>query len=111
MPRITCPTCGAALEITAEMVGQQVECGSCQTHFVARLDRPSARRADDEDRPSRRRRDDDDEDDRPSRRRRRDGDDYDDFPRRQKGGGNGLAVASMIVGILSLLIEVPSLVT
>src|SRR4051812_46963686 len=98
MPRITCPTCGAALEITAEMVGQPVECGSCQAHFVAKLDRPTSRRADDEDRPSRRRRRaDDEEDDRPSRRRRRDEDDYDDFPRRPKGGGNGLAVASMVV--------------
>ena len=77
-------------------------------------DRPSRatrpRRDDDEDRPSRRRRRDDDEyeeEDRPSRRRRDpygdERDDFDDAPpsrRARSEAGNGLAIASMIVGII-----------
>jgi hypothetical protein len=91
MPRITCPTCGAVLEVTDDMVGTTVECGGCQAQFVARVDPPGSRRSsrrDDEedDRPSRRRRwDDDDEHDpdadyrpRPSRRRRDDEDEDDE---------------------------------
>lgn len=63
-------------------------------------------RDDYDDRPRRRDRDDYD-DDRPRRRDREDDDDYDDDrPRRRGGrssqpGGNGLAVASLILGILS----------
>lgn len=64
---------------------------------------------DEDDRPVRRpksSRDDEDEDDRPSRRPRnsRDAeDDYDDAPRRPKQKeGQGLAMASMIVGIISI---------
>jgi predicted Zn finger-like uncharacterized protein len=113
MPRITCPTCGAALQVEDDTIGQRVECGSCQAVFVAQASRPSARPAGDEDRPSRRRRtdrDEDDEDDRPARRRRprryEDDDDEDDYrPRRRRragGDGNGLAVTSLILGIASL---------
>jgi hypothetical protein len=71
-------------------------------------------RYDDEDedvRPRRRRRDDDEDDDRP-RRRRRDDDDDDDRPRRSRRlrdddrrsapQGNGMAVASLVLGILSI---------
>lgn len=128
MPRTTCPKCGSELELTPDMVNQQIECGNCQAVFLARPDgpptpsrrgaeedrpsrrprdedRPSRRRDEDEDRPSRRRRDeDDDEDDRPSR-RRRDEDEDDDRPRRrlsQGGGGQGLAIGSLVLGILSL---------
>lgn len=59
----------------------------------------------DDDRPRRRRDLDDDEDDRPVRRRRRHDpeDDYDDLPRRRASqAGQGLAIASMIVGIIAV---------
>src|SRR5262245_10946417 len=65
---------------------------------------------DDDDRPRRRRRDrDDDDDDRPSRASRRRGDDieddYDDHPRsRRRQPGDGLAIASMIIGIVSVVV-------
>jgi hypothetical protein len=61
---------------------------------------------DDDDRPARRPRNSrDDDDDRPARRRRDDDDrdDMDDLPRRPKGGGNGLAITSMVLGIISLV--------
>ncbi len=34
--RVTCPTCGKALEVGAEYDGQEVECGECLQVFVAR---------------------------------------------------------------------------
>lgn len=52
-------------------------------------------RDEDDDRPRRRRRDEDDDDDRPRRRRR----EYDDRPQK---ASNGLAVAALILGVLSL---------
>ena len=33
--RVSCPTCKAELEIDAQYVGQEVECGSCLQVFVA----------------------------------------------------------------------------
>src|SRR5262249_52986543 len=56
--------------------------------------------------------DDEDFEDRPSR-RRRDDDDYDDEPRprRNTGPTNGLAIASMVLGIIAILIEIPSVAT
>lgn len=90
MLSVRCPTCGTALGLPDEMLGQQVRCGGCQEVFVADAPPPPRSRAKDEDRrddrdddlPRRRRRDDDDEDDRDrpsSRRRRRDrDDDFDD---------------------------------
>ena len=118
MLRTTCPKCGSVLELTDDMVNQQIECGNCQAVFVAKPDGPPpSRRGADEDRPSRRGRP-DDEDDRPSRRRRDDDDDDrpsrrrdrfeddDDRPRRRRrrpeGGGQGLAITSLVLGILSL---------
>lgn len=66
-----------------------------------RDDRPRRRRDDDEDDRPRRRRDDGDDDDRPRRSRRR----YDDdFDRRPASSGNGMAVASLILGIVSFCI-------
>ena len=75
-------------------------------------DRPRRRRRDeDEDSDSpRRRRDEDDEEDRPRRRRYDDDrDDFDDEPRRRRrsgGRGDGLAIASMIVGIIGAIVAV-----
>jgi predicted Zn finger-like uncharacterized protein len=63
-------------------------------------------RDDRDDRPRRRRRDDDRDDDRPRRRRRRDpDDDFDDYgvPRRADGGSDGLAIASLVTGIIALV--------
>jgi hypothetical protein len=45
---------------------------------------------------------DDEEDDIPPRRRRDEEDDYDDVLRRSPGEGEGLSLASMIVGIISI---------
>jgi hypothetical protein len=72
-------------------------------------DRPRCRDRDDDDyddRPRRRREDDYDDfdDDRPRRRRDEDDDDYDDRPRRRRAApsaGNGMAVAALILGLLS----------
>jgi hypothetical protein len=67
-------------------------------------DRPQRSRRrddDDDDRPRRRSRDDDEDDDRPRRSRRR-RDDDDDFDRPAETSGNGMAVASLILGILSI---------
>ena len=58
---------------------------------------------DDDDRPARRPRNSrDDDDDRPARRRDQD-DDFDDAPRKKPGGGNGLAITSLVLGIISLI--------
>ncbi len=64
-------------------------------------DRPRRRRDDDEDddRPRRRRRE-EDADDRPRRSRRRNDDE--DFDREPAKAGNGMAVASLVLGLLSL---------
>jgi predicted Zn finger-like uncharacterized protein len=85
---INCPNCNRALRVPDDLLGQSVQCPSCQTTFTASLpasserqpppsqededESPPPRRSrDDDDRPRRRRRDEDDDDDRPSRRSRR----------------------------------------
>jgi hypothetical protein len=100
--RVICPACDAELEIGAEHIGEEVECGSCLKTFVASEARS-------ERQPSKRRRprdDEEDDDDRLRRRRRsrrsESDDDYDYRPSRASNGGSGLAVASLVLGILSL---------
>jgi predicted Zn finger-like uncharacterized protein len=123
--RVTCPTCKTNLEIDAEYEGQEVECGNCLQVFVAKTasssssgssssgsrsgsGRSSSRSqdTDEEERPARRsrRRDDDDDDDYDHDRRRDDDDDDDDYsPRRSRGNdSNGLAIASLILGIIAV---------
>jgi len=104
--RVTCPTCNAELEIGEEHLGKEVECGSCLGAFVA--EDPKTKK---QPYKMRRPKDDtgEDEEDRPrkkKRRRRRDDDedDYDYSPpsSRGGGGGTGLAVTSLILGLLSL---------
>ena len=111
MPIVTCPTCGTKLEIAPEDVGYKVQCGGCQGVFEAQEEKSNRSRIDDEDLPpskrNKYRREDDDEDD----------DDYDDRPRRRRSRydaderadpsrqpGQGLGVASMILGICSLVV-------
>lgn len=111
MPVITCPTCGTKLEIEDDLVGEQVQCGSCQQVFEAKSDFGSGR-----SRGGRVARDRDDDDDRPSRRtnRRReyDYDDEDDFeddyaPRRPAAdAGTGMGVTSLVLGICSAVMAV-----
>ncbi len=110
MPIVTCPTCGTKLEIAPEDAGHKVQCGGCQGVFEAQDEKAERSRADDDDLPpskrSKYRRDRDDEqdsDDRPRRRRSRyDADERAD-PSRQPG--QGLGVASMILGIFSMVIS------
>lgn len=98
--RVTCPACKSELEVDAQFEGRDVECGNCLEVFKATkpgaggsvmvftfpLD-PKPRRAGDRPRWRRRRRDDDD--------------DY--SPPRASGGENGLAVASLVLGVLSIM--------
>jgi predicted Zn finger-like uncharacterized protein len=130
--RVKCPACNTELEIDSEFAGQEVECGNCLEVFVANppgkksgesragttgsssksgsSSRGKSRDDEDEDRPKKRarsrRRDDDDDDDEHDRRRRRDDDEDDDYysppPSRRGGGGNGLAIASLILGITAV---------
>ncbi len=89
-----------------------------------RRERPPRRRdrdddkEEDDDRPSRRRsrsaREDDDGDEYADRRKRRRSrarrdDDEDDDDRRPSGGGTGMAVTSMILGIVAVTAEVPAM--
>ena len=94
--RVRCPACQAELEIDDRHTGQEVECGSCLQVFVAEPARersaPSESR-----RPRRDRRDEEEEDfdyDRPRQRRRDSG--------RREGGGIGLAVTSLVLGIVGI---------
>jgi predicted Zn finger-like uncharacterized protein len=77
---VNCPNCSRALRVPDDLLGQSVQCPSCQTTFTAALPespRPSGRAApreepEEEPAPRRRpRRDEEDDDDRPSRRSRR----------------------------------------
>jgi Zn-finger nucleic acid-binding protein len=102
---VQCPTCDCELELDAQYKGQEVECGSCHQVFVAksRADRKSARPAvpEREERPEPRGR-------RRSRRYADEDDDYDDDfydrRRRRETDGTGLGDASLIIGILSVLV-------
>ena len=121
MPNIVCPTCATKLEIDDDMVGQDVQCGSCQQVFKAETEtkRSSRRGETDEDetpRKSKYRKDDDEEEDdeRSSKRRRSkaryDDEDYDEDyedrrPRRRRNPNEsayGMGIASLVLGILSL---------
>lgn len=121
MPNIVCPTCATKLEIDDDMIGQDVQCGSCQQIFKAETEtkRSSRRGETDEDetpRKSKYRKDEEgDDDERPSKRRRskardddEDDEDYEDRrPSRRRGqqGGNGLGIASLVLGIIGILMS------
>lgn len=114
--RVTCPTCKTELEVGAEHAGQEVECGNCLQVFVAKgPERPEPKAPavlglpgpapKPKPKPKRRRDTDDDEYDHDRRPRDDDFDDYDDYrPSRasDSSGADGLAVASLVLGILSL---------
>jgi len=120
MPTIVCPTCATKLEIDDDMVGEDVQCGSCQQVFKAETEkkRPSRRGevedADEKPRKSKYRQDVDEvEEERPSRRKRMssedDDDDDEDYTDRrsrrksQQGGGQGMGIASLVLGIVGIL--------
>jgi len=127
MPTIVCPTCATKLEIDDDMIGEDVQCGSCQQIFKAedeskRKKSSRAGRDDDDEKPRkskyRKDEDDDDEDERPSRRRssKRDDDDDDDDDdeedyedrrsRRRRGSqqdSNGMGIAALVCGIIGVL--------
>lgn len=138
MPNVVCPSCQTTLSVTDEMLGGEVQCGQCQTVFRTatgdtkpapprrrqeedeedeRPRRPRTRREEqdeeEDERPRRpRRRYDEDEDDRPRRRARsrRYEDDYEDEDERpRRGSGTGMAVTSMILGIIAVSSEVPAM--
>jgi hypothetical protein len=90
---VVCPTCATRLDLDAEHLGSEVQCGSCHEIFTAKKSERTGQRSDD-DRPSRRRNDDDDDDeDRPRRRRRR--------TSGSDGGGDAptMAIFGLILGI------------
>lgn len=98
MPRIACPTCGAALDITPDMIGETVECSSCQAYFVAMADKtPSQWAGSDEDRPG----------------RPRDQGNYTDGyrPPRRPRPANAMAVTSMILGVGAMALAFGQLVS
>jgi predicted Zn finger-like uncharacterized protein len=92
--RITCPNCGAVLEVDAGDAGELVLCGSCREVFVADAPAGVRRRGweDDEDNPPRR------------RRRYHDEDDYRPRRRRRRPGGDGYAVTSLVLGALACVV-------
>lgn len=115
--RVTCPACNTQLEIGEEHAGQEVECGNCLQVFIAKAPEKEGpkikvvfglpeKTEPKEPPPKRRRRRDDDDDDYEHDRRRRDDDDY-DYDRRDRrgsdtGGADGMAIAALVLGILSL---------
>lgn len=117
MPNILCPKCNSTLAIADESVGYMVQCGSCHNVFNAVVEPPSNRsRVDDGDDepPSKRKRsrrdDEDDEDERPGKRRKRKRYRDDDREEPIIQAGNGMATASLVLGIIALVIELPSFV-
>lgn len=111
MPEAVCPSCGAAVHVTDEMLGRPVQCGGCGDPFTPPVPpprpqrfggrRPGNRFGDDDRRPSRY----DDDDDFDDRRRSRydDDDDYDYEPRRRRRNpADDYATASLVLGIISL---------
>ena len=125
MPAIVCPTCSTKLEIDDDMLGEEVQCGSCQEIFKAEApSKRGSRRGDEEEeekpRKSKYRKDEDDgeEDERPSKRRSRmssddegedDEEDYEDRRSRRRRRGSqeasqGLGIASLVLGIIGILL-------
>jgi predicted Zn finger-like uncharacterized protein len=113
--RITCPACKSELEIDSQFEGQDVECGSCLEVFKARkpdsdqpavtVPTPASKRSKPADPPQRKKRQRDDDDDYERDRRRDDYEDDDYYyapPESRKNGGNGVAIASLILGIISI---------
>ena len=109
---VSCPHCGALLDVTPDWLGQQLECGGCSSVFVCPelaeeappVDAPKTLR----EKPSRRER---------NRTRPEDGDRWegyeaysqDDDPdsHLSKKRGPGFATASMVLGIISLTVATP----
>lgn len=111
MPEAVCPSCGAAVHVTDEMLGRPVQCGGCGDPFTPPVppprpqrfggSRPGSRFGDDDRHPGRYG-DDDDRDD-----RRFDDDDEDYEPRRRRNPADDYATASLVLGIGSLVGALP----
>lgn len=127
--RVTCPACRTELELDAAHEGQEVECGNCLEVFKANAPGSGAgpkipaagprtggsgsgsgggasRSGSSRGRPApkRRRRDDDDDYEHDRRRDDDEFDDYDPRPYRRSGGeGDGAATASLILGIIAVV--------
>jgi hypothetical protein len=106
--RVTCPACHDTLEVDAEHVGKQVQCGSCLEPFT--VEDPAAKKP---KKYKMRRSESDDEGDKPKKppafRRRRDEDDDDelyDGPPRPSGGAT---IASLTLGTFALVAGVVAL--
>ena len=105
MPTIVCPTCATKLEIDDDMIGEDVQCGSCQQIFKAE-DESKRKRS------SRSGRDDNDDGEKPRKSKYRKDDDEDDYDDRQRGRRRsrnpydtsyGMGITSLVLGIFSLL--------
>ena len=117
MSKISCPNCGAFLQIDDDMLGTTIACGGCAKEFVAAKPRPRYDYErddwdrDDEERPRRssRRRssfDEDDYDDEYD-------EDVDDLRRRRRFRNrevaqSGYAIASLVCGIVALVTSILS---
>lgn len=112
--RVTCPACKSVLEVDKKHEGEEIECGNCLENFKAERPKgggegphivmmvvPGAVPRKRDERPPRkrrRRRDDDDDDD----------DEYAPPPERRgrdsSGPGDGAATASLILGVIALVL-------
>jgi hypothetical protein len=114
--RVTCPTCGKALEVGAEYDDKEVECGECFQVFVARKPGtrvkgiPSARGKAPAAKSGRKRDGDDDDDyEHDNRRDEYDDDDYEPPSRGRRSGGGGHSTelrpagSVLVLGIVSIL--------
>jgi predicted Zn finger-like uncharacterized protein len=131
MPFLKCPQCDSQLELDAEAAGMEVQCGHCQHLFTAVFPvkkspskpSPSKRIAkkDEEEveappkRSSSRREEEDEEDERPAKKKSKrrvevedEDDDYEGPRKKPKEKPNGMGIASMICGIVGLVVEVPA---
>jgi predicted Zn finger-like uncharacterized protein len=128
--RVTCPACKSELEIDSAFEGQEVECGNCLEVFKANVpgksgtgtgkipgagtsgagrsgSSGSGSSGRSKPAPKKKRRDDDDDYEHDKRRDEYE-DDEDDYapppPRRAAGDGDGAATASLVLGIVALVL-------
>lgn len=94
MPQVVCPTCGAEVFVTEDMLGKPVACGGCGQAFVPEPERDEPRRLGQTRYGGKLAIDEDDDDDGYY--------DPDDRPRYPERPRSDLGVASMVIGIVSI---------